>query len=270
MNEKEIMQAFQRPFAASEVEWRVQRCGITKGKPWAFVLCYVTNRAIQNRLDEVVGLGNWRNEFIKWSDTSTLCGISIRINGEWITKYDGASETDIEAVKGGLSDSMKRAAVQWGMGRYLYNLTENFAVCTLERQNGPEWNAAKSGDQTIYWKAPTLPDWTLPGNSDGGKAPAGITTGQEQKATPQAAMQARNQESNKPSTPAERAAIILQYMAALGVQREDLESAFGAKVEEFSKEETYIISQAAKKMKKSNLDFPTAFKEASNEVYKQI
>lgn len=49
MNEKEIMQAFQRPFAASEVEWRVQRCGITKGKPWAFVLCYVTNRAIQMR-----------------------------------------------------------------------------------------------------------------------------------------------------------------------------------------------------------------------------
>ena len=78
MNEKEIMQAFQRPFAASEVEWRVQRCGITKGRPWAFVLCYVTNRAIQNRLDEVVGLGNWRNEFIRWSDTSTLCGLSIR------------------------------------------------------------------------------------------------------------------------------------------------------------------------------------------------
>ena len=80
-------------------------------------------------------------------------------------------------------------------------------------------------------------------------------------------MPPRNQESNKPSTPAERATIILQYMAALGVQREDLESAIGTKVEEFSKEETYIISQAAKKMKKSNLDFPTAFKEASNEVY---
>lgn len=80
-------------------------------------------------------------------------------------------------------------------------------------------------------------------------------------------MQARNQESNKPTTPAERAAIILQYMAALGVQREELESAIGARIEEFSKEETYIISQAAKKMKRNNLDFPTAFKEASNEVY---
>lgn len=29
---------------------------------------------------------------------------------------------DIEAVKGGLSDSMKRAAVQWGIGRVLYDL----------------------------------------------------------------------------------------------------------------------------------------------------
>lgn len=265
MNEKEIMRAFQRPFAASEVEWRVQRCGITKGKPWAFVLCYVTNRAIQNRLDEVVGLGNWRNEFIKWSDTSTLCGISIRINGEWITKYDGAAETDIEAVKGGLSDSMKRAAVQWGMGRYLYNLTENFAVCTLERQNGPEWNTARSGDQTIYWKAPTLPDWALPGNSDGGKAPAGITTGQEQKATPQATAQPQNGQ-NPPSpraTAEERAALLVKFMQSLGVQREEIEAAIGARVEEFTPQETGIVRDAAKIMKARNVDFQTAVTEVT-------
>ena len=41
---------------------------------------------------------------------------------EWITKYDGAPNTDIEAVKGGLSDASKRAAVQWGIGRYLYGM----------------------------------------------------------------------------------------------------------------------------------------------------
>ena len=44
-----------------------------------------------------------------------LCGIAIFFEGRgFITKWDGAEDSDIEAVKGGLSDSMKRAAVQWG------------------------------------------------------------------------------------------------------------------------------------------------------------
>src|SRR4051812_744156 len=77
-------------------------------------LPYVTNRAIQDRLDSVVGPGNWKNEFREWGQGSpgVLCGLSIRVGEEWITKWDGAEQTDIEAVKGGLSDAMKRAAVQ--------------------------------------------------------------------------------------------------------------------------------------------------------------
>lgn len=35
---------------------------------------------------------------------------------------DGAENTDIEPVKGGLSDAYKRAAVKWGIGRYLYDM----------------------------------------------------------------------------------------------------------------------------------------------------
>ena len=44
------------------------------------------------------------------------------LSGGFITKWDGAEDSDIEPVKGGLSDSMKRAAVQWGIGRYLYSM----------------------------------------------------------------------------------------------------------------------------------------------------
>lgn len=50
-------------------------------------------------------------------------GISIYFeNRGWVTKWDGAEDTDVEPVKGGLSDSMKRAAVHWGVGRVLYNM----------------------------------------------------------------------------------------------------------------------------------------------------
>ena len=206
-------------------------------------------------------VANWRNEFTKWGEKSTLCGISIRIGGEWITKYDGASETDIEAVKGGFSDSMKRAAVQWGMGRYLYNLTDNYAICSFERQNGPEWNRATADGKPFYWKAPALPDWALPGHSDGGKAPMGMTTGQTQKAAPQATAQPRKPAA--PATPEERAAIMVKYMASIGVTREDLESAIGARVEDFTQQETDLVSQAAKIMKTKNIDFIAAIAEVT-------
>lgn len=41
-------------------------------------------------------------------------------DSQWIWKADGADESDIEGTKGALSDSFKRAAVSWGVGRYLY------------------------------------------------------------------------------------------------------------------------------------------------------
>jgi len=113
------------PFPASDVGWKVQRTNkksqggkATKG----MVVPYVDNRAIMDRLDAVCGAVNWRNEFRDVpGGKGVLCGISIRIGDEWITKWDGAENTAIEPIKGGLSGSMKRAAVQWGIGRYLYS-----------------------------------------------------------------------------------------------------------------------------------------------------
>ncbi len=76
----------------------------------------------------MVGPENWHNEFRAWHGNgkkdAQICGIPIynEQRREWITKWDGAEDTDIEAIKGGLSDSMKRAAVQWGIGRVLYKM----------------------------------------------------------------------------------------------------------------------------------------------------
>lgn len=97
--------------------------GVTnKEKNAAIAIAYVTARAIQDRLDEVCGPENWKNEFVAWKGEHQLCGISIRVDGEWITKWDGAENTDIEPLKGGLSSAFKRAAAQWGIGRYLYEV----------------------------------------------------------------------------------------------------------------------------------------------------
>ena len=59
------------------------------------------------------------------------CELSILINGEWITRTDtgtagksalkGDRGEEIQ-TKGAVSDSIKRAAVQWGIGAYLYDI----------------------------------------------------------------------------------------------------------------------------------------------------
>lgn len=58
------------------------------------------------------------------STTAHICEISIYYpdRQEWITKSDGAGSTDIEPIKGGLSNAFKRAASIWNIGRYLYEL----------------------------------------------------------------------------------------------------------------------------------------------------
>lgn len=156
------LEKLDEPFAADDIEWRVQQCGISgQGKPWAMVLAYVTNRAIMKRLDEVCGKAGWRNEFHPAPDSGVMCGISLKVDGEWITKWDAAENTQVEAVKGGMSGAMKRAAVQWGIGRYLYMLEEGFADASLEKK--PGWNRAKSKDgKQIFWIPPRLPAWALP------------------------------------------------------------------------------------------------------------
>lgn len=155
---EELMKKLQEPFSADDIEWRVQRSMSTAKGNKAIVLAYVTNRAIQKRLDDIFGPYGWRNQFQEWRNEATICGISV-YNPEtqdWITKWDGADETQVEATKGSFSASQKRAAVQWGIGRYLYNLEEVWVDVKSTGQN-----YIKTKDFTGYWDTPKLPEWAL-------------------------------------------------------------------------------------------------------------
>lgn len=161
-------QSLAEPFPANEIEWRIAQAGKNDSGIWAKVLAYVSNRAIQHRLDDVLTPAGWRNEFIAGPQGGVLCGLSLRVNGEWVTKWDGADNTDIEAIKGGLSDAMKRAAVQWGIGRYLYDLEDGWAEVLKARADGAKYANCKIKHQgkeeyaSFYWRPPKLPDWALP------------------------------------------------------------------------------------------------------------
>ena len=113
------------PFHPDDVEWKPG--AVTRDRKKGLAMPYITSRAIQDRLDDVCGPANWRNEFQSGPEGGVLCGIAVNVTGDpvnpqWVTKWDGAENTEVEAIKGGLSGAMKRAAVQWGIGRYLYTL----------------------------------------------------------------------------------------------------------------------------------------------------
>ena len=101
---------------------------VSKAGNTGYPLAYIDARDAMNRLDEVVGHEYWKDEY-EFHGNRNICKISIynKELKEWVTKSDGAADTKIEGDKGGLSDAFKRAAVKWGIGRYLYGLDFYYA-----------------------------------------------------------------------------------------------------------------------------------------------
>ena len=116
------LQDLHKPFPAKKISWRVGR--LTKNKDKAIPFAYIDARDVMERLDEVCGPSGWQARY----PFPGCCEIGIRVavNGgehlEWVWKSNGAGKTDIEADKGEYFDAFKRAAVLWGIGRYLYDV----------------------------------------------------------------------------------------------------------------------------------------------------
>lgn len=88
----------------------------------ALCVAYIDARQVMDMLDQIVGNENWQDHYREVAG-KVYCDLSIKVDGEWITKSDCGSESNHEAEKGQASDAFKRAAVKWGIGRFLYSLT---------------------------------------------------------------------------------------------------------------------------------------------------
>ncbi len=118
--------------APMEYQWRVKSFS-PKAKPPHLApgtkgqfLAYIDARDVYDRLDEVVGPDNWQDKIGEvYADGSVQASIGIKINDEWVWKTDVGypnSDQDEEPMKSAISDAIKRAAVHWGIGRFLYAL----------------------------------------------------------------------------------------------------------------------------------------------------
>jgi hypothetical protein len=117
-----LTQALSAPFDPREVKFKP---AVVTGNR-ALALAYVDARVIQDRLDDVLGVAGWQDEYECLPDGSVVCRLHLRLGSEWVTKMDvgGQSEQPDEGDrrKAAFSDALKRAAVKFGIGRYLYRL----------------------------------------------------------------------------------------------------------------------------------------------------
>src|SRR5436305_10298430 len=147
-----LTQQLLAPFEPNEVKFKP--AAVTGNR--ALALPYVDARVIQDRLDEVLGMAGWQDEYECLPDGSVVCRLRLRLGNEWITKMDvgGPSEQPDEGDrrKAAFSDALKRASVKFGVGRYLYRLAPLWV----------DWDAQKKK----FLKDPQLPVSALPRKAD--------------------------------------------------------------------------------------------------------
>lgn len=152
-SDSDILKCLQEPFSKNDIEWRVG--SRTKDRKKGRALPYITARAVMARLDEVVGVGGWKDQYEvipHQEKPAVICRLSLLIDGQWVTKEDGSqvefrNDSDIDPWKTAFSDALKRVAVKWGIGRYLYAYEAPWVELENERQLA---------------RIPELPDWALP------------------------------------------------------------------------------------------------------------
>ncbi|WP_135257781.1 Rad52/Rad22 family DNA repair protein [Thermus caldilimi] len=129
----EVWQKLSEPFPPGEVQWRIE--ALSRDKKRALVVPYVDARTVLDRLDRAVGPEGWQDAYEVLADAERtvrdergerrerLVEVKCRLTILGVTKED-VGEGD--SLKAAFSDALKRAAVKFGVGRYLYRLEKQW------------------------------------------------------------------------------------------------------------------------------------------------
>jgi hypothetical protein len=133
-NYPDVFAALAAPFDRSEVKSRDATRGGRQVE-------YITARTAMNRLDNVLGPENWWDAYRPGGDNSVICRLTVRLpDGTELAKEDAGGAAGMADAgdddKSALSDAFKRAAVKFGVGRYLYR--DGVPTYCLGRVEAPE------------------------------------------------------------------------------------------------------------------------------------
>ena len=148
MKLSDIQKRLQAPFPAHMVSWKPG--ALTRDKTRAMMMAFVDARAVMDRLDNTCP-DDWSFDAVEVPGakaptvrgTLTILGVSRTDFGEGDPTTDAGN-----SYKAASSDALKRCAVHFGIGRYLYDLPRQWV----------DWDEQKRQPRQI----PELPAWARP------------------------------------------------------------------------------------------------------------
>lgn len=147
----ELAERLAAPFEPTELKFRA---GSVSGSR-AQALVYVNARVVQDRLDDVMGVFGWQDSYELLDAGNVVCTLRLRVGEEWVAKMDVGGPSmqpdSGDKCKAAFSEALKRAAVKFGIGRYLYR----FPL---------QWMDYDPQKKQLIGK-PTIPAWALPAPS---------------------------------------------------------------------------------------------------------
>lgn len=150
-----VLSRLSEPFPVDEVKFKPQK--VLQGKGTAIAVAFVDARIVADRLNAVVGPENWEDSYepIVVTEYDSKKDAHIQYGGMkctltilGVTKSDVGSPSMADELKGSASDALKRAAVKFGVGRYMYDLGSMFLKYDEQKRQ--------------FTEKPKLPDFAVP------------------------------------------------------------------------------------------------------------
>ncbi len=203
-----ITAALAVPFEPRDVKFKPQMVKNNR----CLAMAYIDARLIQDRLDDVLGVENWEDAYKILPDGSVMCRLRIKLGDRWITKTDVGSPSEQpdggDRLKAAFSDALKRAAVKYGIGRYLYRLPAQWV----------DYDPVKKQIAQV----PQLPAFAIPKAQAPAKLPAAKAEAPKSEAkteTPKVEAKPEAPKSNLPTNGQELHRRLREYDAKLAAQK---------------------------------------------------
>ena len=183
-----VVRKLRQPFAPDALRWKIQtRVNEGQADPYATVVVYVDARTVAAHLDDVVP-GQWSTEYRAPPVTVGFPALECRLTVCGVTRSDvGTVESGARPgsdTKDLYSDALKRAAVQYGVGAFLYRFPQ---VQARAEKSGQTWYITREAQaelrvltRAVLDGEPRLPRFQalrVRGYEQGGVA--GVTGGEE-------------------------------------------------------------------------------------------
>lgn len=154
-------------FTSERIEWIMEwRSFNASYSQWITANPYIKSRYVFSRLDILFGKNSWSTKVSYPANYNGTFGLITELTIEGLgTRVDGSNAGENEPIKSAITGGLKRCAMQFGIGRYLYELGACLGEIVEKGEHDYVYYDKKS-KQRFYWRKPELPEWALPSGDE--------------------------------------------------------------------------------------------------------